>query len=63
MENILKEKKIYIFFFVDIMYQIIREMCYFHDMHIAHWNFKQNNIVLKIVDKEIINDTTKYTNV
>lgn len=38
-------------------------MCYLYDMYIAHLDLKSNNILFNIVEKEIMNKTTKCVDI
>nr|PNR32205.1 hypothetical protein PHYPA_026331 [Physcomitrium patens] len=42
-------------FFIDIIYQIAKRMCYLHDMHIAHCDLKLDNILVNIEEKKVVN--------
>lgn len=49
-----KKSKYLILFFVDIMNQITKEMCYFHDMCIIHCDLKHDDILANVMNMKII---------
>nr|PNR45543.1 hypothetical protein PHYPA_015314 [Physcomitrium patens] len=49
--NILEAKRAMpYYFFIDVIYQIARRMCYLHDMQIIHGDLKSDSILLNVID-------------
>lgn len=44
-----KEKKSDIFW-IDVMYQVAKAMCYLHDMYVVHRDLKPSNILINVID-------------
>lgn len=61
LKNMLKNKeKKSDTFWIDVMYQVAKAMCYLHDMHIAHRDLKPHNILVNVLETTTIDKIVQH---